>query len=446
MLHDARINTHGKICRPVSALLLGAAMLFCCAAAQAATWCVSPNGAFGCKRTISAAVAAASSGDTIVVGPGTYREMVTITKSVSLVALVPLRSIIDAKGLSNGIFINGIWAAPATGVSDVVVSGFTIRNANFEGVLAVNANDVTLTGNHVIDNDKALDIGAGMCPNQPPFETEEGDDCGEGIHLMGATQSSVVRNEVNGNSGGILTSDETGPSQGNVISGNFVHDNPFDCGITMASHPPATSVIPSATVAFGVIRNTVSHNTSEHNGYQLPGAGAGVGIFAAGPGNTATGNVVIDNRLLNNGQAGVAMHNHAFAPAPAPPVDLNGNVVVGNYFSGNAAESGDAATSGPTGINVYSVAPITGTVVSQNTIDNEAIGVAFKAPSGELSVHFNDFRNHGVGVENLGTGVLNATQNWWGCLLGPGRRGCATTSGTVVSTPWLLRPFGGDMQ
>jgi parallel beta-helix repeat protein len=80
----------------------------------------------------------------------------------------------------------------------------------------------------------------------PAFETNEGDDCGEGIHLMGAAHSSVVRNEVEDNSGGVLLTDETGPNHDNLISGNSVHDNPFDCGITLASHPPATTVIPSA--------------------------------------------------------------------------------------------------------------------------------------------------------------------------------------------------------
>lgn len=440
MLQNTRIQS--RAVRYLAAVLLlgGAAGI-----ASAATLCVSQRPFPGCQKTISAAVAAAMPGDTIVVAPGTYRENVIVTKSLSLVALKSGWVTIDATGLPNGIFINGMSAAPNTGVANVLVSGFTIRNANFEGILVANGYDITLTGNHVINNDRALNIAAGECPGQPGFETNEGDDCGEGIHLMGAVHSSVVRNDIEKNSGGILTSDETGPSRGNLISGNFVHDNPFDCGITMASHPPATSVIPTATVSYGVIRNTVAHNTSQGNGVQLPGAGAGVGIFAAGPGNTATGNVVIDNRLLDNGQAGVAMHNHAYAPAPAPAVNLNGNVVIGNYFSGNAAESGDAATSGPTGINVYSAGPIYGTVVSQNTFANEAIAVAFKAPAGQLSVHFNDFGIRGVGVENLGAGVVNATENWWNCAFGPGHRGCASASGpNLYTTPWLLSPFGGD--
>jgi nitrous oxidase accessory protein NosD len=415
--------------------------------AIAATRCVNPGGKNGCSSTISAAVAAASPGDTIRVSHGTYKEQVVITKSLSLVSTEKGEAIIDAKGLPNGIFINGMAAAPNAGVADVVISGFKITNANFEGILIANASDVTIVGNHVDDNNRALDIATPACPGIPAFETNEAEDCGEGIHLMAVDHSSIVRNNVEDNSGGILISDETGPTHDNLISGNHVHDNPYDCGITIASHGPATSVIPTAGLPFGITHTTIAHNNSSHNGFQVPGAGAGVGIFAPFPGTTASGNVVIDNDVHNNGLPGVTMHNHAAAPAPAPPVNLNDNIIVGNRISGNAADTQDAATSGPTGINVYSVAPITGTVISQNVFDDEAIDVAFKAPVGQLSVHLNDFDTWGIGVENLGTGTINATQNWWGCPAGPGGKRCTTVSGPgVVFTPWLTFPFNsGDV-
>ena len=184
-------------------------------------------------------------------------------------------------GLSNGIFINGMAAMPNIGVSSVVVSGFTVKNANFEGILVANAYDITLTGNHVLDNDKALSGGA--CPGLPDFETSEGEDCGEGIHLMSDLHSSVVRNTVEHNAGGILITDETGVNRGNLVSGNVVQDNVWDCGITMASHPPAISIGPGPAPSFGVFNNTISHNISARNG--VSGSGAGVGIFAPSPGH-----------------------------------------------------------------------------------------------------------------------------------------------------------------
>jgi len=416
---------------------IGLLSLFAASTLTAATICVNPGGTSGCKSTISAAVAAASPGDVIQVWQGTYKEAVVITKALSLVAAEGSHPTIDATGLPNGIFVNGFTTAPPLGISNVLVSGFKVENANFEGILVVSGSNVTIADNHVLNNDKALDIDNGTCPGQPPFETNEGDDCGEGIHLMGTNHSSVVHNESEKNSGGILITDETGTSNNNLITGNSVHDNPYDCGITLASHPPANAKLP-----YGVFNNTIAHNDVARNGFQVPGAGAGVGIFAPFPGTRDSGNVVIDNDLHDNGLPGVTMHNHAAAPAPAPSVNMDDNMIIGNRIWGNGKDTEDAATSGPTGINLFSKAPVNGTVVSQNSIHDESIGIAFNAPSNQISAHFNNFDITGIGVDNIGTGVVNANFNWWGCATGPGTSGCATiVQPGVTFRPWLTAPF-----
>jgi len=439
MIQAARTIRHGKKYLPARCAVAGLALLcWCGASGMAATLCVNPGGKSGCMATISAAVTAASAGDTIQVAQGTYNDHVVITKPLSLVALTNAHPVIDATGQANGIFIDGMTAAPGVGVSDVVVSGFEVRNANFEGILVANASDVTLVGNNVHDNNRALEIGnPPSCPGIPAFETNEGEDCGEGIHLMAVTDSTVSGNDVAYNSGGVLVSDETGPTHNNLITGNTVHDNPYDCGITLASHGPATSVISSATLPYGVTDTIISNNVSEHNGYEVPGAGAGVGIFAPFPGTTDAGNVVIGNVLRDNGLPGVTMHNHAYSPH-APPVNMNDNVIVGNRISGNGKDTADTPTSGPTGINLFSHAPVWGTVIAQNIFDQEAIDVAFSAPAGQVNAHFNNFNKMAIGVDELNTGTVNATENWWNCPSGPGAAGCATAAGVGVAvSPWL---------
>jgi nitrous oxidase accessory protein NosD len=409
-----------------------------CEPAAGATLCVKPGGKSGCFATIGAAVAAAAPNDTILVAQGTYKEQVTITKPLSLVGANLENTIIDATGDATGIFINGTASAPNSGVTDVTVTGFTVENANFEGILVSNASNVTIAKNEVVNNDKALDAATGSCPGIPAFETNEGFDCGEGIHLTGVDHSIISGNVSEKNAGGILLSDDTGATHDNLIADNVVQDNPFDCGITLASHSPAT--ITHAGLPLGVFHNTVRGNTSSGNGLGVSGAGAGVGLFAPGPGNKTYGNVVIDNSLTGNGLPGVTMHNHASFPT-APPVDLNDNVIVGNRISGNLADTEDAATPGPTGINIYSVAPVTGTVISGNRIDDEEIAVAVKTPS-LVELHLNDFEagEGDTGVDNLGTGAVNATENGWGCSGGPTAPGCASASGAVVFTPWLTKP------
>jgi parallel beta-helix repeat protein len=312
-----------------------------------------------------------------------------------------------------------------------------VQNANFEGILVLNATEITISNNLVTGNDRSLNITAGTCPNQPPYETNEGFDCGEGIHLMAVNHSVIAKNIVRNNSGGILLSDETGPTHDNLISGNTVNNNAYDCGITLASHAPAPSS--GLMLPAGVYHNTINGNISMNNGLLVPGAGAGVGLFAPGPGNATYGNVVVNNTLTGNGMPGVAMHNHA-SVLHAPPVNLNDNVIVGNTISGNAADTDDAATPGPTGINIFSLAPVTGTIIAQNKITNEQFDVVVNTPAADALTTLNDLQGQ-TGVDNLGAGTVNASQNYWGCAAGPGQGGCAGVIGLVITALFATVPF-----
>lgn len=270
------------------ALFLSLLLVDLSTSAHAGTLCVNQSGVHGCYSMISAAVAAANKGDTIAVAAGTYSEQVVIGKSLSLLGSGAGSSIIDGRGLANGVFVDGI---DHPGLSTVVVSGFTVENAMFEGILVASATDVTIKDNQVTQNDEALTLETAMpsCPGLPPFETNEAIDCGEGVHLIGVDHSLIADNTIMNNSGGILLPDETGPTHENLLSGNRVKQNSLDCGIILASHPPSSG----AAVSFGVFRNTISGNESGENGPENCG-GAGVGIFAPGSGNKAYENLILN--------------------------------------------------------------------------------------------------------------------------------------------------------
>jgi hypothetical protein len=407
-----------------------------CLGAAPSTSCVSPDGNGGCYTTIGAAVAAASPGDVIKVKPGTYKESVVISKSLSLQGTNSNNTVIDATGLPNGIYIDGL---DNPGLRSVTVSGFTVENANFEGILVTNADFVTLDSNEVTGNNVSLDINTDTCPGQPAFETGEGFDCGEGIHIMGVSHSTISNNVSENNSGGLLISDDTGKTHDNVITRNTIQNNPFDCGITLASHAPAPG---SKAPHNGIVNNTVTNNQSTHNGYQVPGAGAGVGIFSDGSGTgLVSGNIIVNNQLVNNGIPGIAFHSHVGPNFGLPADNLSGNFIAGNYISGNGADVGDTPTPGPTGININSGgggSPITGNIIWGNTIENEAVDVAVNTP-GLVDIHLNDLLGSGqIGIANLGTGTVAATSNYWGCSAGPTSASCSGVSGpNVTFMPFL---------
>ncbi|MGB7466905.1 MAG: right-handed parallel beta-helix repeat-containing protein [Candidatus Acidiferrum sp.] len=403
------------------------------------TLCVNPAGSGGCYKSIQTAVNNASSGDIIQVAKGTYHEAVVIgTSSISLIGAGAGASIIDATGQGVAVHVDGM---DNPGLHKVIVADFTVENGNFEGILVTNASDVTIRDNQVQFNDKALVISVPVCPGQPPFETGEAFDCGEGIHLSGANHSVVANNDVENNAGGILLSDDTGETSDNLITGNVVANNPFDCGIVMASHAPAPG---SSAPHLGIVHNTVSGNKSTHNGFQVPGAGAGVGIFSDGSGvGLVSGNVIIENELTDNGLPGVAFHSHVGPNFGLPADNLNDNLIIGNHISGNGADLFDTATPGTAGINISSGAggsPITGTLVSGNVISDEDDDIVMATP-GYANVHLNDLLRKGVGIDNLANGTVDATDNWWGCPAGPGGPGCSSVEGAGISwVPWLDHP------
>jgi parallel beta-helix repeat protein len=397
---------------------------------NAASFCVNAAApaSSGCLATIGAAVAAAAPNDTINVAAGTYTESVTIGKPLSLIGADATKVFINATGLGVGIYVDGIDNAS---LSNVLISGFTVENANFEGILVANASAVTVASNIVMKNNNSVVVAAAgnTCPNIPTFETSEGQDCGEGIHLLGATHTIVVNNTVQNNSGGILVSDDTGATHDNTIAGNTVMNNLLACGITLASHTPAA--LTKASAALGVYNNVLVGNTVSGNG--LNGVGGGAGIFASVPGAASYNNVVINNVLTGNGLPGVVMHSHT------PGQTLTNNVVVGNTISGNGADNEDATTPGTAGVNVFGVSSIAGTIIALNTISGEAYDVVINGP-GTVDVQRNTF-TYGVGVANLSTGTVNADGNWWGCNNNPTYAisffgGCAGTSGAVSVNVW----------
>src|SRR3974390_2782556 len=245
------------------------ALLFTCCVAlfaassqgvAASTLCVNTAGSGGCYSKIATAVSHASSGDTVKVAPGTYKEDVVIGKSLSLIGAGAGASVIDATGLANGIFVDG-YDNP--GLTHVTVAGFTVKNALYEGVLVVTASDVTIRDNRILENDKVEHTFTGDetgCKGQPAFERNETGDCGGGLHFIGVWNAILNDNSITDNADGILISDETAESHGILVTHNNVSNNPEECGVVLASHAPVGSSPPAFAPHFGIDHVTISEN------------------------------------------------------------------------------------------------------------------------------------------------------------------------------------------
>jgi len=355
-------------------------------------------------NTIGAAVAAAPAGGTVIVCWGTYAEDVLVNKPLNLLSW---GATIDATGLENGIQVVA---------SDVRVDGFTLENANGEGILVgvdtlADASllpssgpvlsDVRIDNNRTVDNDKGFNF------------TESGNckypgDCGGGIHLNVTTNSEADGNTVTGNADGILLTDDYGPASHNRIDHNVVNDNVHECGIVLASHSTTAVTFDATTYAVtnvnptegGIYDTLVRDNVADDNGTDKAppqfgggGSGSGVGLFASGPGSAVYDNVVVGNEASGNGLAGIAMHAHL----PGGE-SIDGNVFLHNDLGmNNVGGDGFDGPPGPTdfqttGLAIYSAVPAH-MVIRDNCVHDNAIGLWLSTTITAHHLEDNSFHN-----------------------------------------------------
>lgn len=241
----------------------------------------------GDQPTIQAAIdAAVLPGCLVLVSPGTYRESVTITRSVSLVGLSgpseqPPTVVLEGDGARHtGISISN--------TSDVQVRNFLIQNFEHEGILLDSVADSRIQRN-VIRN-----------PAIPKQEEE-----GHGILLRWSDRNVITENAVLEMADGI----ELHASDGNVIQINQIRRN--------KSLP-----VPCAGMRlFDSGENVIEQNVLAENGEASPGD---AGILVA---DSSSGNVIRGNTLRSNvggGNGGLTIES-----------GCTGNTVEGNTASGN---------------------------------------------------------------------------------------------------------------
>jgi len=370
---------------------IGGTALLAQPASAAATLTISPTGTDtgNCVGspclTLGYALTQAAASDTITVAAGTYDVPASYTVPATLAGTSGSPTIIQSAGGA------GVTAFVSTGAtyglivnaSNVTVQGFTFDNFGAAGIFVSPPSSATppatVSGetiqNNVVNN-------ADQCANTPSTTACTAaigaGDYGESMWIMSATGSTISGNTLEGGlGGGMLVSDELGPNHGNTISGNTVSNNTNGCGITLAGHNMAAVFMsgPNAgqpnPAAGGVYSNTVTGNTSDDNG------ATGIGLF-----NVAYNNTISGNTVNGNEEPGIEVDSTFFG------ADLSGNSITGNTVGVNSLSDGPAGAAGQHTIHatqtagimvIAKVTPVTGTVISGNTVTGDYYGIWISA-------------------------------------------------------------------
>jgi hypothetical protein len=342
--------------------------------------------------SLATAVALAPAGSTVKALPGVYQGGVSFSKQLDLEGQA---AVLDATTSPDGYGIE----VSGPGGSGSVIAGWTVTKAPFAGILVGShivdeagnpltngapIDDVTVDHVTVVNNDTGFSgevgQGAGECFTTP-FAPG---DCGEGIHLVSVTNSTVEHSLIQNNAGGILMTDEFGPATGNTISFDSALDNTDDCGITIASH--------TTNQIYG---NTIDHNVADGNG--VAGQGAGILMAGAGVGTGVHDNTISNNEASGNGLSGITIHDHF-------PGNFNNNVITNNHLANNNVDGDfDFLTPAPATTDILVAAgwpfpgpppfaPITGTVIANNQISDAEVGI-WTLNVADSTIENNQFHN-----------------------------------------------------
>lgn len=317
------------------------------------THCVNPTGSSGCFSTITDAITAATSGDTVLVQPGTYNERVSVQPNIDVISMNgPAVTIIDATGLTTGV----LFANSSIG-RETLFEGFSVQNGNAPfyggGILIQNSSptisNTIVTNNSADSNGGGIGIWAQSGPANPLIENSSINSNtalqgGGGIYILDADAAAEIINTtfeensslrggaIRVNTGSIDVKESTFRSNTSTSTGGAIR-------INCSSTAPAPSISGSTfednrSVLGGAINVencaaiTLMNNTVDDN--SVTGTSAfGGGIYLKLSGATLTDNIITNNTIDSasiSGQGGGIILEGATAT-------LNGNTIDNNVSS-----------------------------------------------------------------------------------------------------------------
>ncbi|MEO8435581.1 MAG: DUF4214 domain-containing protein [Pyrinomonadaceae bacterium] len=346
---------------------------------------VTCGGNAPCYSTIQAAInAAAVSGDTIHVRPGTYTENLVLGKSLTILgAQAGIGACACRAGESTVTAASGTLLLLQTGSAGSVIDGLTFsggargiesNTGPINNLQLLNNRVIGFTGNGVFLNDPGTDItvnqnsidGSSKIGGGGLFHLDT--DNFDGFHLT----NNCISNGLTGTGFFVDGNHNVGESatRDPLISGNTINNN--GTGMNLGTRAFGENALPASTYGGTISNNTFSNNTFD---------GLQGGIQHV---------LVSGNTFSGNGRHGLALTSFGNTGADR---GAQNSLISCNTFTGNGF------TNAGSGI-LFSSTQAAGTI-------------------GTNQAHLNNISGNNIGATYAGTETIDAENNWWGSATGP---------------------------
>jgi len=438
----------------------------------------------GDYSSIQDAINHASDGDTIIVAAGIYDEQIIIDKNLTIQGQGDATIIKPSQATANNFQLFSRKAGGSANTAAIVVANAdaTIKNLKIDGSqISSVPSGATLVGilyrgvNGTIDSVTVdnINISSGIGGNAIYISSMDKE---VNVEVKECTISNFYKNGITANYEGLTVN---------------IHDNNVTGSGPIAN--VAQNGIQIGLNAEGTIKNNIVNGKGE---YYTGSDWTATGILISAANATVEGNTVINAQtgidatgdywhrfsnpwtvsIINNTVDASNLDASQWATGIAVATYSDGEIINAN-IEDNQIIGGAAEDVGiDIGISYYgcpgnvifavknnSISNLdygmyiegsvgSGSTIMHNTIQNNVYGIYLcdDANAANVTIHYNNIaENSDWGIYNDGTGVLNATLNYWGDATGPYHSTLNSdgqgdnVSDNVEFTPWLDAPYPG---